>query len=159
MLFLAVGSHFGLRAPILEHGRKLAAVEDRIACLFNIEMIGRQYKLVNGRYVDTGLPAPRAFGVSHGNPRLTAFVRQAIEKHRLDRSVVSDHFIGEGGPLTRFGLTVVEHLSLNAPQFSRDDTPQTVMKEALRPVACAFADVINKVGPIPRSELRNDSQR
>ncbi len=153
LLFLAAGSHFGLRPPILDQARGLASVTDKLACLINIEMIGKQYKIVDGEYVETGLAAPTFYGVSDGNPRLVSFVRDAITKHKLDRSTISRRFVGEGGPLNRAGLTVIEHLSMHAREFTKDDTPETVMKEALRPTANAFVDIIRQIDPIPASDF------
>ena len=50
---------------------------------------------------------------------------------------------------------VISRISVNAPQFSLDDRPETVDKEALRPTACAFADIIGRLDPIPARELRS----
>ena len=40
---------------------------------------------------------------------------------------------------------IIEHIALNAQQFSLEDTPETVNKEALRPTACAFVDLIGRL--------------
>jgi hypothetical protein len=160
LLFVLFGSHFGLRPPLLDQAHGIAAVKDRIACALSIEHIGRQYKLRDGKYVSTGLPSPTMFGVRNGNPKLVSFVREAIEQHKLDRSFISNFMLGEAGVIATQGgvANVVEHSSLNAPQFSLEDRPETVDKEALRPTACVFADIIGRLDPITARELGHSPQ-
>lgn len=157
LLFFLMGAHFGLRPPLLDQARGFAAVKDKIACALNIEMIGRQFKVRNGKYVATGLASPTMFGVKNANPKLVAVVRDAIEKHKLNRSMITDHLGGEGCVLDKWGgvSNVISHISVNAPQFSLDDRPETVNKEALRPTACAFADIIGRLDPITARDLES----
>ncbi len=155
LMFVLFGSHFGLRPPLLDGARGIAAVKDKIACSIGIEMIGRQYKLRDGKYVSTGLASPALIGVRDGNPRLVSYVREAIVKHKLDRSFITNHILGEGGVMATQGgvMNVIEYSSLSAPQFSLEDRPETVNKEALRPTACAFADVIGRIDPVAAKDL------
>ena len=44
------------------------------------------------RGVDTGLVSPTVFGISHGNRTLLSIVREAIQRHDLQRSA---HIIGK----------------------------------------------------------------
>ena len=147
LLFFVIGSHFGLRPPLLQQARGLAEVRDRIACVLNVEMIARQYKLRGGEYVATGLSAPAMWGVRNGNPALVELVRDAITRHDLDRSYISDRLLGEGATIANEGgiANVIEYIALNAQQFSLEDRPEHVNKEALRPTACAFADMIHRL--------------
>jgi Peptidase family M28 len=158
LLFFAHGSHFGWRPPLLDSCRPIAAVRDSIACAMNIEMIGRQMDVADGKYVASELIAPTMFGISSGSPHLVSIVRAAIEKHRLERTVIGTWLGGEGIVMSMAGISpVIERISLNATQFSKADTPATVMKEALRATACAFADIIAAIDPLPAGELRTAS--
>ncbi|HUY25794.1 MAG TPA: M28 family peptidase [Candidatus Binataceae bacterium] len=155
LLFFARGSHFGLRPPLLDGCPALAAVKDSVVCVMNIEMVGRQMDLVAGKYLPTELIAPTRFGISTAHPRLVSIVQKAIERHGLERTVIASRLDGEGVVMKMAGFwPVIERISLNAPQFSSADTPATVMKEALRPTACAFADIIAEIDRIPAHELR-----
>jgi hypothetical protein len=54
-------------------------------------------------------------------------------------------FFGEAERWNALGIPTIGHISQNAPQFSNDDTPETVMYDALRPTAGAFAEMIQAV--------------
>ena len=64
----------------------------RVVAAVSIEMIARHFVIVDGRYVDTGLVSPTVFGISHGNRTLLSIVREAIQRHDLQRSA---HIIGK----------------------------------------------------------------
>jgi hypothetical protein len=150
LMFFVIGSHFGLRPPLLQQARGLAEVRDRIACVLNVEMIARQYKLLNGRYVATGLAAPTMWGVRNANPRLVNLVQEAVSTHDLDRSYISDRLLGEGATIANEGgiANIIESIALNAQQFSLDDRPETVNKEMLGPMACAYSDMIERLDAV-----------
>lgn len=118
------------------------------------ELIGKHYKIVAGKYVETGLVCPGAFGITNGNPHLLSFVREAIEKHRLDRSLVTTLFHGEGTRYARAGIPTVERIAQNAPQFTNDDTPETVMVEHLGRTTAAFIDIIRQIDATPADALK-----
>lgn len=148
LMFFVIGSHFGLRPPLLLQAKGIAEVKNRIACAMVVEMIGgKQYKVRDGKHVETGLASPVMWGVKDGNPKFVPLVRGAIEKHKLDRSFISDHLLGEGATLVKEGglTNIIEHIGLNAPQFCLEDRPEVVCKEALRPTACAFVDIIERL--------------
>lgn len=147
LMFFVIGSHFGLRPPLFQQARRLAAIKDTISCVLNVEMIARQYKLRAGQYVATGLSSPTMWGVRNGNRKLVPLVRDAITRHKLDRSYISDRLLGEGATIALEGgiANIIEHIALNAPQFSLEDQPEAVNKEALRPTACAFVDIIEQL--------------
>ncbi|MFZ0888104.1 MAG: M28 family peptidase [Candidatus Binataceae bacterium] len=155
LLFFVRGSHFGWRPPLLDGCKGIAAVKDSVTCVMNVEMIGRQMALVDGEYVATELSAPARFGISGACSTLAPIVQAAIQKHGLDRTIIGTRLDGEGVEMKMAGLSpVIERISLNATQFSDADTPDTVMKEALRPTACAFADIISAVDALTPSQLK-----
>jgi hypothetical protein len=147
LLFFVIGSHFGLRPPLLQQAHGLAAIKDNVGCVLNVEMIARQYKLRDGQYVATGLSSPAMWGIRDGNPNLVRVVQSAIENQNLDRSYISDRLLGEGATIANEGgfPNVIEYIALNAQQFSLEDRPEAVNKEMLRPTACAFVDIINRL--------------
>ena len=61
------------------------------------------------------------------------------------RSSISAQFFGEAGIYTGFDIPLIERIAHNAPQFTRDDTPDKVMTELLRPTTAAFVDIIKKI--------------
>ena len=69
----------------------------------------------------------------------------AIMKYQLDRSIVLHYFNGETIKWNAAGIPVVGHITENAPQFTSDDTPNTVMVETLRPTTAAYVDMIKAV--------------
>ena len=104
-------------------------------------MVGKQYKIIDGKYVDMDRICPRAFMVMPPASFL-GMANEAIVKYDLDRTVVIPLFFGEAGRWPPLGVPTVGHISQNAMQFSNEDTPETVMTSALRPTAAAFADMI-----------------
>lgn len=119
----------------------------KTVCANNIEMIGRQYKRKGDDFVSTGLVSPHMWGVTgpgaeEPNPALLSLTRDAIQKHKLDRSTVYPFFVGEGPRYVAAGVPLVNHLSINAWQFTHKDTLDTVMKEHLSPMVGAFVDII-----------------
>ncbi len=150
LLFVAFDSHFGRRSA----GKFLDSVQPRVVAAIVIEMIAKEFKIVDGKYVDTGRVSATHFGIPGGNPHLVSFVREAIVKHRLDRSTVTPRTWGEGGVYAGRGIPTIERIAINAPQFSNDDTPDKVMVDKLQPTAAAFVDIIRKIDATPRDLLR-----
>ena len=153
ILFFGYGSHFGL----LEEGEVGSFIgrknpehiydlilADKVRFAAPIEMIGKQYKVVDRQYVETGLPAPRAFMT---NPELPAAILQAAEEaiieHDYDRSNIAvDFFNGEPKKWEDL-VPTVGLISHNAPQFTSADTPDTVMKSDLSKTAAVYVDIID----------------
>jgi hypothetical protein len=112
-------------------------------------MMGKQYKIIDGEYVATGLVCPRGIMVSVANPSypspLIGIAQAAVTKYELDRTSILAIFFGEAGRWPPLGVPTVGHISHNAPQFSNEDTPDTVMVDALRPTAAAFAEMIQTI--------------
>ena len=154
LMFFLIGSHFGKRPPTLDQARMLDALKEKVVCVINIEMIGKEYKVVNGQYVETGRISPVNFGLTQKNPRVVSIVSEAIKKHDLRRSAVTCKYIGEAHMMgARIGFPTIERIAMHAPEFNLYDTPETVAKDALRPTACAFVDIIRKLDSMPRRDI------
>ena len=149
LLFVAFDSHFGKRSV----GEFLGSVQPRIVAAIVIEMIAKEFKIVEGKYVDTGLVSPTHFGIPGGQPHLVSFVQEAVIKHHLDRSVGTPRTFGEGGVYAGRGIPTIERIAISAPQFSNDDTPDKVMVDKLQPTAAAFVDIIRNIDATPRELL------
>ena len=132
----------------------------KVVCANNCEMFAaRQYKKKDGQLVPTGRIAPAMWGVSGPKPDevnsvLLGFVKEAIETHKLDRSLVWAQYAGEGSRFPAVGVPGVHHISFNATQFSYKDTPETVMKEWLQPYAAAYIDIVKKEDTADAASLK-----
>lgn len=170
LMFFLAGGHFGSAAdwggkgvrgvPREEVGAVFNMTQSRYECLAwkllpktvcanNVEMIGRKYTRQGDDFVATGRVCPRVWGVTgpredQANPVLLSVVRDAIRTHDLDRSEVAVWFAGEATRYVQEGIPTVNLISHNPWQFTNNDTPDTVMKEALRPTVNAFIDVLLK---------------
>lgn len=179
LMFFLAGSHFGAAAdwsgkgvrgvPPEKVGEIFNMTRNRYDCLAwkllprtvcanNVEMIGRQYKRQGEAFVATGRVCPRAWGVTgpradQANPVLLSAVRDAIRTHDLDRSEIAFWFAGEATRYAREWIPTVNLISHNPWQFTNNDTPDTVMKEALRPTVKAFIDVLRKEDTADRAVL------
>ncbi|HID86142.1 MAG TPA: hypothetical protein EYP55_02045 [Anaerolineae bacterium] len=156
LLFVAFASHFGRKPWGGGWGTYRGFLYEqlpKVVAAISVEMIGKQFKVIEGEYVDMGRIAPVHFGV-RGGDRLLSFLREAILAHDLQRSVVTPRLFGEGGKYARSGIPTIERISHNAPQFTNDDTPDTVMVEVLRPTVEAFIDIINRIDATPAGLLK-----
>lgn len=147
LMFVLWGSHFGEKAPWTS---SLAyTLLPKIVAVNSIEMIGKQYKIIDGKYVSTGLIAPVGLAITKAtkpNPYLLSFSRDAILAHDLDRTrVIFGYYTGEMLKWVAAGVPTIGRISHNAPQFTSADTPFTVQVDALRPTAAAFVDIIDDI--------------
>ncbi len=149
--FVTFDSHFGKRGKQPEYWE---SVLPRAVAAISIEMIAKEYRIEDGKYVDTGLPSPTIFGVTPGKPELVSFVQEAIVRHDLRRSGIVPRFFGDGSAYNIEGIPLIERIAHNAPQFTKDDTPATVMTDALRPTAAAFIDIIERMDEMPAELLK-----
>jgi hypothetical protein len=123
-------------------------LRNKVVCANNIEMVAaKQYVRKGDEFVTTGLVSSPMFAVTgptanEANPVLLSFVRDAIQKNKIDRACVWPSFIGEARQWIWMGFPTVHHISFNAWQFTSNDTPDTVMKEALGPMVAAFSEII-----------------
>jgi hypothetical protein len=151
ILFVAMGSHFGKKADWSKYDNLAyrLAQQGKVKCAVVIEMISKQYKIINGEYVDTGMASPRAIMVTVAKPSypspLIGIAKAAVTKYQLDRTMGLAIFFGESDIWNKLGIPTVGHITQNAPQFSNDDTPETVMHDTLRPTAGAFAEMIQSI--------------
>lgn len=163
-MFLATASHFGKRPGLLEMCERLALVEDDIVAAISVEMISKQFKIIDGKFVDTGMVAPRAWFISgpmdSGNPYLLEYSIEAINKYDITRTSVQPALgglfgiaPGEGGLFAAIGIPVVHLIGHNAPQFTNEDKPNTVMVSALKPTVGALAHVIDNIDDTPADWL------
>ena len=164
LMFLATASHFGKRPSLLEMCERFALVRDNIVAAISVEMISKQYKIIDGKFVDTGMISPRGWFISgplhSGNPYLLEYSIEAITKFDLTRTSVQPALggifgvaPGEGGLFAAIGIPVVHLIAHNAPQFTHEDKPNTVMVSALRPTAAALAHVIDNIDDTPADWL------
>ncbi|MFX0034805.1 MAG: hypothetical protein ACFE9I_04085 [Candidatus Hermodarchaeota archaeon] len=167
MIFLGLSSHFGIRPSLLDMCPQIAAVVDKIVADISVEMISKQYRIINGEFVETGLISPRALFVSglpgSGNPYLLDFAAEAIVENDLVRTSIQPasgglfpNAPGEGGLFDAIGIPTVHLIAHNAPQFTNMDTPETVAKDALVPTVKALRDIINQIDETPTPLLKWD---
>lgn len=151
LLFVAMGSHFGKKSEWEAYDNRAYVLsrQGKVKAAVVLEMISRQYKIVNGEYVATGMISPRGIMVTASKPTfpspLIGIAAGAVTKYQLDRSMVIAVFFGEANIWNQLGIPTIGHITHNAPQFSRDDTPDTVMFDALRPTAAAFAEMVQAI--------------
>ena len=164
LMFLATASHFGKRPGILELSEKVASVRDKIVAAISVEMVSKQFKIIDGKFVDTGMISPRAWFISgplnSGNPYLLDYSIEAITKYDLTRTSVQPALgglfgvaPGEGGLFAAIGIPVVHLIAHNAPQFTNEDKPNTVKVDALKPTTAALALVIDNIDETPADWL------
>jgi len=164
LMFLATASHFGKRPSLLDMCERFASVRDNVVAAISVEMISKQFKIIDGKFVDTGMVSPRAWFISgplhSGNPYLLDYSIEAITKYDLTRTSVQPALggvfgiaPGEGGLFAAIGIPVVHLIAHNAPQFTNEDTPNTVMVSALRPTAAALAHMIDNIDDTPADWL------
>lgn len=156
LMFVGFSNHWGIGPSpwnvtgLEEEGCLVYTLLPKMVFANVIEMPGKQFKIIDGEYVETGLICPT--GMNINRDFLLPIVSEAIIKYELVRKVVLPAFFGEGGYFSQF-LPTVEHISHNPMQFTNDDTPQTVAVDALRPVTAAFIDIITQVDAIPTAQL------
>ena len=85
LLFLLFGSHFGKKALWDQYDCHVYDLLPKVACAINIEMIGKQIKVIDGEFVETGLVAPRGMFLSgptySANEYLLSYASEAIIKN------------------------------------------------------------------------------
>ena len=151
IVFCALGSHFGKKTawntpPGYYEYRLLQ--QGKIKCAFPIEMIAKQFKIIDGKYVSTGLASPRGLlmnALLPSGPFLINAASTAMTKYQLDRTSLVHYAHGEALKWMASGIPFVGHIAENAPQFTSADTPNTVLVETLRPTTAAFVDIIKAV--------------
>ena len=138
---------FGLNAGWDSFSSRARDLLPNTVVVNNIEMIGAQYRSgADRRWFKADVPAVRYWGVTGpeggANPILLKAVQQVIVSNDLDRSHISNFMIGDGMTYSDLGVPVVNLISHNAFQFTRKDTPETVMKEDLPKLVEAFVELV-----------------
>ncbi|MFX0012145.1 MAG: serine aminopeptidase domain-containing protein, partial [Candidatus Hermodarchaeota archaeon] len=161
LLFVLFGSHFGKKASWDSYDCYAYDILPKVACAINIEMIGKQIKVIDGEFVETGLVAPRGMFLSgptySANEFLLSYASDAIVKNDMERtSILPGAFAvpGEGGKYHALGIPTINYISHNAPQFTQYDTLETVAKEELVPTTKMFIDIINDLDITPSALLK-----
>lgn len=161
LLFVLFGSHFGKKASWDSYDCYAYNILPKVACAINIEMIGKQIKVVNGEFFETGEVAPRGMFVSgptySANEYIFSYASKAIVNNDMERtSILPGAFAvpGEGGKFHALGIPTINYISHNAPQFTQYDTLETVAKEELVPTTKMFIDIINDLDVTPAALLK-----
>jgi len=159
LVFLAAGGHFMGDIPtksfIEQHEDDLMP---KVVVDLNVEMICKEYKLVDGEFVETGLNMPRGMFISGPpmlvNPVLLSFAIDAITKNDLDRTIVLSAkgpigCPGVGGVFDAIGVPTMHYIAGPPHQFLPEDTPDKVAVDQLVPITKAFIDIINWIDFTP----------
>jgi hypothetical protein len=101
--------------------------------------------------------------LNEANPYLEDYSIEAITKYDLTRTALQPALggifgiaPGEGGLFAAIGIPVVHLIAHNAPQFTNEDKPNTVMVSALKPTTAALALVIDNIDDTPAEWLIGD---
>ncbi|MBY8986541.1 MAG: M28 family peptidase [Candidatus Lokiarchaeota archaeon] len=161
LMFVSFASHFGKQAAWDEYECLAYNSLPQVACAINIEMIGKQIKVIDGEFVETGLIAPRGMFLSgpflSANEYLLSYASEAIVENDMVRtSCLPAAFAvpGEGAKFHELGVPTINYISHNAPQFTQYDTLDTVAKDALVPTTEMFIDIINDLDKTPTALLK-----
>ena len=156
LMFLAVGGHFLGDIPTQSFIAQHPDLLPDIVVNINIEMIAKEYKEIDGEFVQTGLVAPRGLFISGPpfgvDPKLLSFAVEAIPKYEIDRTLV----LPASGPLGPAppgvaalfflaGIPIMHFIAAPPHQFTPQDTPDKVDVDQLRPVTAGFADIIMNI--------------
>lgn len=156
LMFVGFTNHWGIGPSpwnvtgLEQEGCLVYTLLPRMVFASVIEMPGKQFKIIDGQYVETGLICPT--GININRDFLLPIVSEAIMKYELVRKVVTPFHFGEGQYFFQF-VPTVEHISHNPMQFTNDDTPNTVAVDVLRPVAATFIDIVTQVDGMPMDQL------
>jgi hypothetical protein len=150
ILFCAAGSHFGKKAEWTTYQNYAYGLiqQNKVKYAAVVEMISKQFKIINGQYVATGLASPRGLMVTTAPfypptpPSVIQAAKEAIPKYDLDRTLILQYYFNGEALIWSKYVPTLGHISENAPQFTSADTPNTVMKDDLRKTAAVYIDII-----------------
>lgn len=125
-----------------------------------VEHIGKQGVIEDGKLKLTGLSEVQ--GVLHNvGPKPLESIKAAIERNKVDRTVVlpASVFGGDGIPTDASfayvaGVPVISLISGPIYLYDKQDTIDKIYKPHLRPVARAFADIAEDLGPLSAEEIK-----
>ena len=149
---------YGLRPDWADYDCLANQLIPRTVAVNNIEMVGRRYTREGDAWVGLNQPAVRHWGVTGpeggANPVLLEAVSQAIVRHGLSASQVSNFLVGDGWHYARQGVPLVNFISHNVWQFTHKDTLETVFKRDLPAAAAAFVDIVRAEDAASTQSLR-----
>lgn len=159
LLFLFTAGHFyeeiGGKRFIEMHKNDLIP---KTVTSIHIEHIAKEYLEKDGELVFTGYNEPRAIFVSD-RPKLVSYVKEAVIRHDLQRSLIlpTDNPLGgvptEGGPFQREGLTVISLASAPFFIYNPIDTIDKLAVEIFESVTRTFIDIIQSIDKTPKEDL------
>ncbi len=158
LLFLFTAGHF-----YEEIGGKVFVekyLKDLIPKIFtsiHIEHIAKEYVEKDGEIVYTGYPEPRAIFVAD-YPPLISFVKNAVIKHDLQRSLIlpTDNPLGvatDGKPFDEVQVPVISLASAPFYIYNPIDTIDKLAVDIFEPMTNAFIDIIHSLDKLSRKEL------
>lgn len=158
LLFLFTAGHFyeeiGGKVFVEKYRKDLIP---KIFTSIHIEHIANEYVEKDGKIVFTGYPEPRAIFVSD-YPLLISFVKNAVIKHDLQRSLIlpTDNPLGvatDGKPFDEVELPVISLASAPFYIYNPIDTMEKLAVDVFEPMTNAFIDIIQSLDKLSRKEL------
>ena len=159
LLFLFTAGHFyeeiGGKVFVERYQKELIP---KIFTSIHIEHIANEYVEKDGKLVSTGYPEPRAIFVADFPP-LISFVKNAVIKHDLQRSLIlpTDNPLGvatDGKPFDEVKLPVISLASAPFYIYNPIDTIDKLAVDIFEPVTNAFIDIVQSLDKLSREELR-----
>jgi hypothetical protein len=153
LMFATLDTHFSMYQGHLELIRQIREKKMKIIVDIALEHIGKEIIEKEGKLLETGFVEPRGIFVTE-NPFLISITRQAVEKNRLERTVLLPTYTilsvpTDAGDFNRKGFTVISLISPPVYIYDQADTPDKVAVDQLNPVAAAFADIIEAIDRVP----------
>lgn len=153
LMFVTFDTHFSMYQGHLDMIRRVREQKLNVLVDIVIEHIGKEVVEKDGELVETGYVEPRGIFVTE-NPFLLALVRQAVERHNLERTVILPTYtiLGvptDAGDFNRRGFNIISLISPPLYIYDPADTPDKVAFDQLNPTAQAFADIILSIDRAP----------
>lgn len=130
----------------------------RLVANVTLEHIGLAGTVRNGKLVMSTLPEPRGI-FRTGTSVVRNVIHKAIIRHRLERTAVIPANGADGIPtdasfLVPTKVPVISLVSGPVYLYDEDDTMDKVARDELRPVAQAFAYIVDQLDDLPANVLR-----
>jgi len=167
LVFLWAGGHFAGDEPTKQFIAQNPELMDSVVVQIGVEHISKEFVQVDGQFHETGQVAPRVFFLSgpapfEANPVLTAITKNATMNQDLVRTIglpASGPLGAEPPGLSRWyfehgGIPIVHLITGPAIMFTPMDTPDTVAKDQLKPVAETLLEIIEAIDTVDAALLR-----
>jgi hypothetical protein len=153
LMFCTLDTHFSMYQGHLALIDEIRQKKMNVIVDICLEHIGKEIVEKDGKLMETGFVEPRGIFVTE-NPCLISITKQAVEKNRLERTVILPTYtiLGvptDAGDFNRAGFTIISLISPPLYIYDPADTPDKVAKDQLNPVATAFADLIESIDQTP----------